>query len=95
MKYEINDRTGLPAIVAIRTLACGTTAVITFCEKYPIFPNDFYRTGPCSEEYFLCVGASVYKLNLNQLDDVRENVDLYTERELPEFLAELRNKRRS
>jgi hypothetical protein len=61
MKYEINPKTGLPALVAFRETTDGQLVVFTFCENHPECSDDWSRSGPCTPLYFLILGGSVYK----------------------------------
>jgi len=60
MKYEINEKTGLPAVVALRETFDGHLVVFTFCENHPVNPEDWGRDGVCRPTYFMVLGHKLY-----------------------------------
>lgn len=84
MRYEINPKTGLPAIVAFRK-TCDEQpqlVIFTFCEGFPLLWDD-RRQGPLAPTYFMVLGSRVHKFgSREEMWTVAEKVPLMTRSDL-------------
>jgi hypothetical protein len=79
VKYEINPKTGLPAIVCFRETWDNQLVVFTFCERHPQNSDDWDRKGPCAPMYFLVLEGNVYTFqDCKLMWKVAEEVSLMT-----------------
>lgn len=88
MRTEINEKTGLPAIVTmVETIPeegaeRGGLAVFTFCEDYPDIPWDFSRDGLTHKQYCMSVGAAFLLVPTDKLRECIELAHTCTSKEL-------------